>query len=883
MFLKDKLNHVDNKTGFAKSLNDTKTDFVKSNGNFAFGFDELESQYQRWEITTEKKTEWVIQNIKYSKDYCFLLDVDEGEAGKRIELCRMLADYCRCAYFHSQSSLYTGVQRFCLVMPTVLEDEIIERFYQSNTYLLRYLLECVLPPKIMYLLKECCNVKAIDLPRKRYAYRNSIDPELYISNSTNVLQITSDLFADLENENCLIQQQTKTASKHTKIISDKELILNLENVFDKYEDGNLCQFLLSPLCEIIDTERIIDFLKVVRTSNGYNPRTLDANINSLIRNTYRIKPSENEKITYMPEMVIDRYLTELDEIIDYSGNIIIDAPTGVGKSYKIEQLSKEEKVLVITPRKGLNRQYEVNDVEAVCYQKITKGWRPEKPFDVVVFDEYHKLLEFEETREYEKFLSWWRSLNCRKILLSATPCFESLALLVGNDCYSYYFVKKNDGSKMDIVKLLWESDEKEILNYIAAVMNEAQLPSPKNWIVYFNTKEKLENAYSLLNDKIQSHKTIFRYYTKGIRSLDCEMDCEFEDIKKSFCNEENVIILSTVKMDVGIDLHPLHKVGVATICCKDEGVLYQFVNRCRKNITEVIVNESTLTERQCWFFENHWNKLFADINVGLSFSKFYCVKRDKQDKYRGDTFQLHNQITDAKINVPTGFLRLAVLHRTMNFDYCTSSVKAYLRMIRQCKSSAAFRIDCDLRRIDNSVPYGVSVPVFSQNFFEFLGVRYTYNISMRMWEWVDFADYTEFLEYCANKSNRSENTTNIKLKMWKLLDYLNVSKDPKERMRYEYFGIKYVDGAIVVPKQVQDFDLSQSTWKTVVECRDDWDNGNKAVFHVWDSKRNDKKIYFICTADYSKTKLVDKKYRYSYFKQGWIDAPYVLALPNKNC
>ena len=149
-----------------------------------------------------------------------------------------------------------------------------------------------------------------------------------------------------------------------------------------------------------------------------------------------------------------------------------------------------------------------------------------------------------------------------------------------------------------------------------------------------------------------------------------------------------------------------------------------------------------------------------------------------------------------------------------------------------------------------------------------------------MWEWVDFADYTEFLEYCKNKSNRSENTTNIKLKMWKLLDYLNVSKNPKERMRYEYFGIKYVDGVIVIPKQVQDFDLSQSTWKTVIECRDGWDNGKEAVFHIWDSKRNDKKTYFICTADYSKTKLVDRKYRYSYFKQGWIDAPYVLALPN---
>jgi hypothetical protein len=880
MLLKDRLNHVDCKTGFAKNLTDTKTDFLQRNQNFAFGFDELEHQYQKWEITTEKKTEWVIQNIKYSRDYCFLLDVDEGDADKRVDFCRTLADFCRCAWFHSQSSIYKGEDRYCLILPVSIDDACIEKLYQSNTYLLRYLLESVLPPKIMHLLKECCNEKAIDIARKRFAYRNSLDSELYLSNSTNTLQITSELFTDLENENCLVKQLIKTASKHTKIIKDEELILNLENVFDKYEDGNLCQFLLSPLCEIIDTERIIDFLKVVRTSNGYNPRTLDTNINQLIHNTYRIKPSENERITYMPEMVINKYLTELDEIIDYSGNIIIDAPTGVGKSYKIEQLSKEKKVLVITPRKGLNRQYEVKNVEAVCYQKIIAGWTPEKHFDVVVFDEYHKLLEFEETREYEKFLVWWNGLKCQKILLSATPCFDSLALLVGNDCYSYYFVKKNDGFKMDIVKLLWESDEKEILNYIVAVMNDTQLPTPKNWIVYFNTKEKLEKAYSLLNEKIKEHKTIFRYYTKGIKSLDFEMDCEFEGIKKSFCSKENVIILSTVKMDVGIDLHPLHKVGVATICCKDEGVLYQFVNRCRKNITEVIVNESALTERQCLFFENHWNKLFADINVGLSFSKFYCVKKDKNDKYRGDTFQLHNQITDAKINVPTGFLRLAVLHRTMNFDYCTSSVKTYLKMIRNCKSSAAFRIDCDLRRIENRYSDNEIAPFCYTNFFEFLGVRYRYNISMQMWEWVDFTDYTQFLEYCATKSNRSENTTNIKLKMWKLLDYLKVSKDPKERMRYEYFGIKYVDGEIVVPQQILDFEKSASTWNPIVERRDNWCEGKEALYHVWDSKRKDKKMYLICSADYSKTKLVDRKYRYSYFKQGWIDAPLVLALPN---
>jgi hypothetical protein len=780
--------------------------------------------------TSEKQTDILIVNdLITDKDDLFTLFLDADQHPNPKNFIEELGRRFNFYYFHSQSSSAER-EKYCIVFPVKVKQDALDCWLNMKP---RNLLKYFKDKSMFDDWDAVIDANTFKIRQSRFAYKSGYDNQLYYANGGNIFH-----FLPPEEDDLI--PKTYSYNKQNRLLSEDECVCNIENIVK--QKGNQLVFLLSPLTEVVPPERVIKLAEKVMTTE-YKSEEPEKHLHTLDKYLYNIEAKFPIK-----ELHFDRFISEKIDEFDLNGNFVVDSPTGTGKSKLVADLCAKFglKPLVVTPRKELRNQW-INDygVDSVCYQQF-KSKIPTESYDVIIFDEYHKLYEFYDTHDYKHFVDYWLNFKGVKIALSATPDFEVLQELYPEYNFKYYYGYKSTVKKLDIVKLICESDDREIQKYVIDRC-KSQDAEIRNWIIYFSRKEQLLHWGKKLRETTDYN--IFEYYTDNTNDRNNEkIENKFKAYKKKFETQQRQIILTTVKMDVGIDIQPEHKVGVVAIDCRDEMTLTQFCNRCRKNIVEVIIQENLVTESQKYFFQHYWKDLFDGLLPTVSLSEFYVSKKDKDGKYKGDCYQLCNQENNAKINIPVAFLKLANLNRTMRFDACFNSIKEYNRLLGKMRNSYAFKLDGDLRRMkvrdwkgvsddETKAFYGWSEEDEARELdrknklidlknhqlgFRLLDIPYRWCEEEQRFVWVKWKNYDEFIEGLEKMKIKAQTTDRktTNLKVWKLIHKLDPFVQITELIKYDLFGIEYKEGQIVIPEKLSEYDKVGSDWELVF--KEEW-------------------------------------------------------------
>ena len=243
-------------------------------------------------------------------------------------------------------------------------------------------------------------------------------------------------------------------------------------------------------------------------------------------------------------------------------DFILSAPTGVGKTTAVIELSeqlKDKKIIIAAPTQplvdNLKAKYSSENIELVCgygndFYNRNKSARVvcttydtalnfANNTDIIFIDEAHLIAGHGNFRK--EVLVWLLSLDCMKVLLSGTP--ELIEFLPNYNSLS--FTKKIAPKYIEI-----QIREDKAIDTITDIITNRD--KSKYTIIRCNNKKTLDKVQNIFRDEIAIDKL---YSDKEKILLHNQNEEAVKSIKKGIIPTDRDVLLTTSIIDAGLSLN----------------------------------------------------------------------------------------------------------------------------------------------------------------------------------------------------------------------------------------------------------------------------------------------------------------------------------------